>query len=314
MVHVTGDVFGGTVVDDETGVSVRNAVWADRSVEAYQWKEKERKSEYYHRSVWQSTLIDDSTFKSVLMLPNGNPKSFLFPARRINHQSADGAVRLDRAVELSEEVWGKLPQTRRVTFDGRDGDVSIDSSPIRYNRLSREPLGQWLYFRYVPLQDTVGDHRVAYTVAPEQRVSVLALASGGRLVAVSTRAGADLAIVGAGRVDAERLLQMQESNDAMTAWWGRLFGWLLLFLAVLMLFDPVSQALDAIPIVNLFSSAFAAVTFLFAVAFASIVSLVVIALAWLTARPPVALALLGAAVCGGMSLHRSALARAGKHD
>jgi len=298
LVHVQGRVSTEEVLTDPVFEVSTSALRLRRTVEMYQWNEREeqrrnssgeRSTHYEYDKKWSSRIIDARKFHQ----PGyENPKSMPYPSKEWAAQVFPlGAFRLGPVVR--EKVTQFTPLALTST------NVPAEVARTGFGRL------HYSFYRGTnQLAPQIGDVRVAFENVEPQDVSVIAAQEGDTLQPYRTKAGGTIALLSTGSVSAVEMFR-----DAH--WWNNVKMWLIRIGGVLLMVFGFQVALRPLIILQSLAPAllswisFAAgfLGFLFAIAAA----LVVISLAWVVYRPVIAIPLLiGGAIAGVAILWQAA--------
>jgi hypothetical protein len=289
LIHTTGlATTDETLRDDPFGVSAPG-IKLIREVEMYQWREKKqtrRKKEggkqvkvttYDYEKVWSAAPIDSGEFKRPL--GHENPKRLPYESRTFRAKSVTlGAIALPPA--LVDKIGGAeaLPVTERMA-------LQMKPHLAEHARL----VAGGYYFGRRPSEPAIGDTRVRFKVVPPATVSVVAQQVGGTLAPYATQTGSTIQLLQMGTLDAKAMFTSALASNATLTWILRGVGLVLLFLGLLLIFNPLAVLADVIPFVgDLLRFGIAA--------FAGVATVVLggltIAIAWVGHRPLVGIPLL----------------------
>jgi hypothetical protein len=291
LVHVTGEARTGEALSDpEFGVSAQ-ALTMKRNVEMYQWVEskhtesrkklgggEEKVTEYKYRKEWSDEPHESARFRH----PEGHTNPAM-PWRSATFASTSATLggftlpkvvlqdlRAKEPVRLTDEATGKVGASLQGRVQVVDGGFYAGSSPSA---------------------PRVGDLKVTFAIFRPQVISVMARQAGRSFEQFRPGRGSAICWVEAGSVGPQEMLKQAESVNAAVTWALRVFGFLLLWIAISMVFSPLVTFADVIP---LFGSILGAGVGFFSFVVAGIIALVVIAFAWFAYRPLMSVLLLGA--------------------
>jgi hypothetical protein len=129
-----------------------------------------------------------------------------------------------------------------------------------------------------PAFPRVGDVRVSFHRVDPELYSVIGRQQGSHITSFRSTQGDDLLLISEGAKSARELIKQEEGGNRVMLYIMRLVGWLLLFLGVSLLLDPIATVFDVLPflggIIRLGSGAFAFVV-------SSTVTLFIIGLIWI---------------------------------
>ncbi len=298
VVHVFGHVKGGVAQDPQLGVSESDAVYMKRYVEAYQWRERSRENvdvnvvgldgKYSYSADWYDTIKQQSEFHNPARAHPPNPSRLMFDADTFFPNNSRRVT--FGPFLMQEDLWSQLGKARTVRFGPSNQQPT--RLPARFHTE-----GKYVYYRQYPYIDTVGDHRISYQVIPSQDVSVIAQVQKGTLGPYYSNSGAEVAILGSGRMSIDALLAQRQSENVVMAWMLRGAGFLCELVAFLMILSPFSDVFHLIPCFGWIIADLVSIgTGIISVAFAFIVTFVVAAITWFAVRPALSIALLAAAL------------------
>jgi hypothetical protein len=291
LVYLTGQAtVSGTVTDPEFAVSA-NAIKLVRTVEMFQWQEKQKSEKrkklgggeettttYTYETAWESHAIDSSSFKQ----PAGhtNPGALPWNSRTFTA----GTVTLG-AFTLSPAVLALIDQREDRRIDDGDArslpqgvDVTVSDGAFYKSRTPQSP--------------QVGDVRISYQVVKPLVVSLVAVQQGTSFEAFHATSGTSVLLLQPGVVSAAQMFKAAAAENTMWTWILRGAGFLLMLIGVALVLGPLAVVGSVIPFLGtLLSAGIGVVAFLIALG----LSLVTIALAWFVYRPLLSLALLAVA-------------------
>ena len=300
LIHVTGPVTTpSALVDPIFGVSTGTgnssaALKLKRFVEMYQWQESSTsetvktknggtrtETTYSYDKTWSSWLIDSDSFNKKQAAVE-NPKSFPFDP-----------LELEADPILLGNVTLSSPIVSRLNWYEPVSGVSISDIPdaqIRQQVTTYSNSGFYYGNGTTNAAPSVGDTRITFEAVEADTVSIIALFTGDSLTPYTTSRGGTLLLVKRGTFSADELfVQAEEENEQLT-WILRFVGFLIMFLSILIMLQPISTAVDIIPFVGdcleggLEKCVFPTIAFLIALP----VSAFVMALGWLWYRPVIA--------------------------
>jgi len=289
LVHLSGQAATPeTLADSEFGVSA-NAIKLRRTVEMYQWKEKEEsKTEkqtggsskttttYSYSKEWSDEVIDSAEFQEAE--GHQNPGSFPYESNEAVAQEVTlGAFALTPSLvgQLDdfqpvkvEDHAATLPEPLKETVKVADGGYYIGAD-------SKAP--------------AVGDVRITFATVNPGDVSVVSQQVGNTFEAYHADAGMDIEMLKRGVHTAQSMFQSALAANTMLTWILRAVGLFLMFIGLVLVFRPLSVLGDVIPIVG---SMLAFGTGLFALVISLALSVGTVAVAWVVYRPVLGIILL----------------------
>ncbi len=280
LVHITGEAKAGAALGDPAfGVQV-GALALRRRVEMYQWEEKRESreekqvgggtrtvTEYRYRKDWNDEPIDSSDFRQAGAHANPGPLPYENQTWRADDVRVGGYTLSPAA---SDEIGGwervgtdsvELPPNLAASFRVDDG---------------------WFVTSEDSNSPQVGDVRVRFEYVPEGVISVIARQQNGVLVPYAASNGNELLLVERGASDATAMFEAEGSRNATAAWFLRLAGFVLAWVAFAMLLKPLVVMADVLPIAGRLAGVGVG---LVSGVLAAIVSIVAIGSGWLFYRP-----------------------------
>ncbi len=290
LVHVTGEAkTEEQLADPDFGVALQ-ALRLKRSVEMYQYEEKQstetkkkvgggeqQVTTYSYRTGWFDHAIDSRSFKEGHA--NKNPSSLPFP----QWQTSATEVTLG-AFRLTPTLVELIDSFAPVQLASQAASVKV---PEGFKRLEGE------LYKGDSASTKVGDARIRWHFVTPTVVSVIAQQTGNSFVPYRLSSGRTRQMLSVGRVSAEDMIHHAENMNTLLAWALRAGGLIGMWIGLAMIFAPLGVFADVIPFIG---SIVRFGTGLIAFAIASVVSLVVIAVAWFAYRPLLAVGLIVSAV------------------
>ena len=303
LVHVNGFAkTDETLVDETFGVS-ENAVKLTRRVEMFQWVEstssesetklggsKETTTTYEYDREWRSDLLDSSKFRTTR--GHENPAAFPYESKTLSASK----VALG-AFELSSSQIDQL---------GKSESVSVQSPPAGIESVH---ITDGVFFiGNDPQTPNVGDVRVSFRAVRPGAVSIVARQIGNTFEPYHAEAGGNVFLLEESIVSADAMFESAQASNVMMTWILRAVGFVLMFVGLSMVFQPIAVFGDVVPIVGrLLGTGIGLVAGLIA----ACLSLVTIAIAWLAYRPLLGVALLALGVGAAVLLAKMSGKRKG---
>lgn len=299
LVHMTGDAVAvQSARDNELGVTPSQALRLARHVEIYQWIEgvgspseniEENtgvSSGFTYTQGWQTMLHQSDDFE----VPEGheNPTEMLFTSEQFVATPIQlGAYTLsDNDAIVQKLSW----------FEDMVEGIRIDQIPDETIRNRMQMYGSnGLYYGDDPSSPQVGDLRITYQVVPSpETISIIAEQIGNTLATFQTsRSGYSILLLERGSVSTAEMYENAHMTDIGRAWMTRIIGSLVVYVALLIMAQPLKAVGDWIPLVNdLFGSATPCVL----LPIAPMLELGVIAIVWIPYQPLLALIMLAIVV------------------
>ena len=304
LVHITGDAVPQDVPGDlRLGVEAKGAVSLTRLVEMLQWKEiskemertasdgsKTKSTVYDYNTVWSSTPIESSKFKTAAA-PNNPPmplvgEDFTIDAAKV------GAFRLagDAVAALGKDTPLRLSDSGIAQAAAALGN----GNPV------------WLVNnRYVfaadPEAPQVGDLRIGFARGDVSRVSAVGRQAGDKLQAYTTSNGREVFLIQAGNASAAEMFKDAIEGNVFLTWVIRAGGLLMMFLGFMLSFAPLTGTLGRLPLIGaLIRGGASLVALVMTLALGSIL----IAMGWIFYRPLLALAIIAVGVGAAVVLSK----------
>ncbi|MCH2175351.1 MAG: TMEM43 family protein [Lentisphaeria bacterium] len=285
LVHVSGSVkTEAPLVDSQLGVEV-NSVKLNRTVQMYQWIEKEDNEKkkklgggtetvttYSYKKGWSSSLNNSNDFKE----PEGhkNPATMEYESQKFIVDSATLGE-----FQMSSGLVGQMSKSTPVVLTevpkSLSGKASLNKGGIYVGEDASKPV--------------VGDYKITYTEVKPADVSVVALQSAQELRSYQTEVGGTIELLEYGTVPGNQMFQAAQASNSKLTWILRLVGFVVMAIGVAMVLSPLAVIADVIPFVG---DLVGAGTTLIAILVAAVISPIVIAVAWLFYRPVLSISLL----------------------
>lgn len=284
LVHVSGRAdVKEMLTDPALGISARG-IELIRSVEMYQWQEKQQSetrkklgggeetvTTYSYSKGWSGSEINSSNFQQ--SDGHDNPP---MPLKSDSFLAEKGSL---GGWELHRNILSKVGGAEQVTL------------PKELEDTVRQALGTTRPVRisdgivrtgYDLLAPQVGDLRISYSLVGAKDISVIARQAGNSFLPYQTQAGDALEMVDTGIVPAAEMFEAAKSANIVLTWVLRVVGLFLLFVAFAMIAGPVGVVFDVIPMLG---SIARLGTGLIAFVAAILVGSVTIGIAWFWYRP-----------------------------
>lgn len=308
LIHATGPLstpdvlfdpdFGFTTRSDNSTSNTKDVLKLSRSVSMYQWVEtsstttykdgkgnSRTKKKYSLKKKWSSSLVASSTFRTGNS-GTVNPTAFPFDA----YIKEAAPIVLGDAVHLSDQVIGMINW-----YEPYDVNKNIIADSSLQSKVTDYGSNGFFYsastgVSHAPL---VGDTRVAFAAVPADTVSIVARfeADGGSLDSYPTERGGSILLVKRGSFSANELFTEADEQNTQLAWLLRFLGFLMMFLSICLILNPVAASVDVLPFIGdclegtLQNCLFPAIAFVITVP----LWMITISLAWLAYRPSIAI-------------------------
>lgn len=288
LVHTIGKAETKQPVrDDIFGVGGIETIKLKRNVELYQWVEKketrtktkmgggeETVTEHTYKKDWEDKIQDSSDFKRPAGHENPAPAY-----RAAEFQSNDATLSAYRLPAFLIDAWDDFKPHELPAVDALP-------EPLRAKASLRDG---WLYVSATPDQPALGDARVKFQSIPAGDASVLARQIKDSFEPYATKTGTSIARIASGMQSKESMFAAAKSENTMMTWLLRGGGFLLMFVGLAMVFQPLKVLADVLPFVGRIVGVG---TGLIAFLLSAIGSSVTIAMAWVWYRPLIGVILL----------------------
>ena len=282
LVHITGLATTKDVLEDnEFGISA-NAIKLKRAAQMYQWKETRKnqtrkktgggtttKTTYSYQKVWSDKIINSVNFKNPE--DHTNPTSMVYAGK----QYASRNVTLG-AFDLSETLIGKIRHFEEV-------DIQASTSQLPAALQDKVKIHDDSYYMgKTPESPEIGDIKISFKIIKPLNVSVISKQVGKTFEPYNSKAGGQIELLQIGTLSANNMFETAKKENSLMTWILRLVGFVLLFVGLGLVFNPLSVLADIIPFLgSIIGAGVWLVAFLLAMAF----SLLTISIAWLAYRP-----------------------------
>ncbi|HYH19509.1 MAG TPA: TMEM43 family protein [Azospirillum sp.] len=298
LVHVLGNAtVGEPLRDPALGVAWNGLLRLHRTVEMYQWQQREttrsekqlggsEKTEtvYEYEKVWSEQPIDSNRFR--LAEGHRNPS---MPLRSLTVDSRDARI---GGHAVTPAVLGHLSAYQPLTPGTASSDPAYRTAD---GGLYRGP---------DPMNPKIGDVRVRFEGVVAQPISVVAAQSRNGLLPYTAANGYTIALIQVGERPAAAMFADAQQAESVITWILRLVGWVVMAIGVMLFFQPFVVLASVLPFLEPLANAGAT---LLGFVLATPVTLVTIAVAWVAHRPLLAAGLGVAAVLalvGGLLMRR----------
>src|SRR5208282_5874032 len=256
LVYVTGDATTtDTLSDHEFGVTV-SALRLERAVEMYQWKESKSShsqkklgggettvTNYKYEKVWSPKLINSGGFKQAS--GHENPQRMPITSATWTARS----VTLG-GFTLPEALIDKMDQTERFAANEQ---AASKSAPDTQKRFKLHEGGY--YLGEDPAAAAIGDTKISFKVVRPATVSIVARQIQNTFEAYQATAGGSVLLLTYGTISPDAMFKTAEKSNRNLTWVFRLAGFLLMFIGLFLIFNPLAVVADLVPIVGSLLSA-----------------------------------------------------------
>lgn len=292
LVHVSGAAgSSGGVADEDFGIRAQ-ALKLERSVEMYQWVEKEtgtgQDRRFTYTREWSGQAIDSSRFKA--QEGHRNPGAMPYQDKTVSARDARiGAYPLGAAA-------GRLYAGSDLALDG----AALDAA--RRRGVQRVQLANGaLFIGADAARPAVGDLRISYKIAPEGPATFVGRQGSGGLESYRATNGQEFLLAEPGIRSPDEMFKSAQDDNVIATWILRVVGLFILFVGFLSLFAPANLLASYIPVLGgLVNGALSLV----AAAATALVGAAVIAVAWLAYRPVLSVVVFGVGVALALVFRR----------
>jgi hypothetical protein len=297
LVHVTGDLVATEAVSDEQFGLTAPVIKLRRNVEMYQWSEDEKSetrkklgggeetvTTYTYAKSWSSGAVNSDSFHT--SQGHENPKEW--PVRAETFVADPITV---GAFTLPESLVSRIDNFQPQAVSAKDkAAISHDFGiPVAV-------AGEGFYLGVNPREPAIGDVKVSFEVVKPGSVSILARQIQTTFEPYAVKGLGSIELLEAGTVSAENMFAAAEQENTIITWLLRLAGFVMMFVGLVLIANPLSVLADVIPFIgNIVGAGAGLVAFFLAAG----LSFVTIALAWLAFRPLIGAPLLIAALACG---------------
>lgn len=288
LVHVSGMADTAEVLRDPLFGIQEQALKIKRTVEMYQWKEREERkttenvggskttrTTYHYDKVWSEDLIDSSRFKK--SAEHENPVRKHYDSKVLSASDIHiggygigatfvGKMSNYKPYQISDQHFGAMHPDLQNLLKVHDG----------------------AYFYGDPGSPEIGAMRIKYGIIKPQVYSIVGQQNHSVLGTYSAKNG-DIALLETGTVNSDAMFSAAEKANALMTWGIRGGGFFLMFMGLRLFFGPLEIIASVIPFMGrIVETGLSLISGLIA----AILTLLTIALAWVFYRPLIGGALL----------------------
>mmetsp|Transcript_3659 Transcript_3659/g.8080 ORF Transcript_3659/g.8080 Transcript_3659/m.8080 type:complete len:420 (+) Transcript_3659:216-1475(+) len=292
LVYMSGKAEAGAdaaaVSDTTFGVSPSNILKLKRVAEMYQWEESSSshttktegggtrtETTYSYHKTWSDHLIKSASFSDS---SHENPSSMPYTSQIF---LADPIVL--GSYTLSNGLVGKINWFSDWT---NDGSLSVDNIDDDYAHQTAIVYDNGFYMGSSPGSPEVGDMKISFKYIPEGTVSLVAAQTGETFTSYVTKRGGSLLLLRSGYHTADDLFLLAERDNVVITWLVRFAGFIIMYMGLKMVSQPLEVVLDRIPLIGRFAGdIMGGATSLVTCIVAAALSILTIAIAWLAYRP-----------------------------
>lgn len=288
LVHIFGTANSEETLRDNVFGIDSTALKLRRTVEMYQWKEHKRtqtktnlggsettETIYSYDKTWSEELISSGNFK---MASNHiNPSSMPYKSKIfVGSHITIGAFKLTDSFVNQIDNFEDLP-------------VLTEHHESMNPQLKQhfKPYGSG-YFSGNPALPEIGSIRIRYSIAPPVETSVIGKQSDNSITSYNTKNGT-ISLLDYGNIDAESMFVSAAKENSITTWLIRIGAFVLMWIGLMMVLNPIRTIGDVLPIVgSILGAGIGLVTGVIAI----VLSFITIAIAWIFFRPVIGVILL----------------------
>ena len=265
------------IKDENFNVSVKTPT-LKRIVEVYQWNEisaEEEGKDPTYEKIWSEKIIDSSEFTKKDGHTNPIEESIPYESKEYYTEETLTVGKYS----LSSGFKKLLPANKNV---GIEDGIELPEGYKLYNN-------KYITNSEDPENPVVGNIRISFKKNNYKEVSVLGKQSGDTITEYTTKKNTNIIRLAEGETNGTGLINNIESANNMTKWLSRIFGTILIIIAVGSILGPITTLIGYIPFLGkIVNSMIGVVSFLIGLS----ISLVIIAIAWFAARPIVSIVLI----------------------
>jgi len=199
---------------------------------------------------------------------------------------------------LSNDLVNKINWYSDLNNDG--SLISVDNISDEYAQQNMVVYDNGFYMGDNPGSPDVGDTKIKFRYIPEGTVSLIAAQTGSTFSSYATKRGrGSILLLRSGYHSADDLFTLAERDNAIVTWLVRLVGFVVMYMGLKMVSQPLEVVLDRIPFVGRFAGdLMGGATSIVTCIVAAALSISTIAIAWFAYRPLLTFFLLG--IVGGL--------------
>ena len=282
LVHLSGEADTEEVLADDRFNVRQRAIHLRRTVEMYQWSEKEvhqrgsqdnSKRTFEYERIWSSEPIDSTRFHDAY--GHDNP-GFPFASRTLSAENVFvGVYQLNDFLKQSMQDWQSIPLSQESLFE----TIAVDQ---RENYLVRN--SELFISQGPPEPDRprIGDLRVAFAYVPPAEISLIAQLRANSFGPFKTPNGESIQKLYLGQLTADEVIDRLDTENTTIAWVLRIGGLFLSIMGFALCLRPLSAVVSFVPLLGSLTSG---LLFVVAMLLGGVVSLTTIGLAWIAVRP-----------------------------
>lgn len=296
LIHLSGEARATETLRDVLfpTVQVPNGLRLTRSVEIYQWVEREqtrtrkevggkkvKKTTYHYDKRWVDKPVDSNRFYETSenfkkLKPINQGRLPWETERWVATQTKLGAFIL--ATKLVRMIPMNSFPAPQFSPEAQPDQPTVPRGNGHQPKLN----GVYYYYGEDPAMPAIDDVRVSFAAAMPQPVSVVGQQIGDMVKPFTTSQGTEIWDLATGIQSAESMISSAKAELSMETWIFRGVGGALMFLGVFLLFKPLQALLSFFPFLESFAQ-FTSV--LLAIAVSVSCGLITISIAWFFYRP-----------------------------
>jgi hypothetical protein len=247
LVHMSGMTATEDILTDPVFGISDNAVKLKRKVEMYQWKEtsktetrtkvgggEEQVTTYEYDKVWSESHIKSASFKEK---GHDNPVSM-----RYNSEVYSAKNVTLGAFTLNDSLIGKI--NRYEPLPVNDENIPPEKKDVLkvHNNI--------FYEGNDPSNPQIGDIRITFEVTKPSDVSILAMQHKETFTSYKTKAGDAIERLDLGVLTSAQMFEKAHTENKIMTWVIRGAGFLMLFIGLALLGNPLKVVADFLPFVG----------------------------------------------------------------
>jgi len=291
LIHATADLSTLDVLEDPVFEVSANSLKMQRQAEMYQWIERQQKetkkntggsttttTTYEYYKDWSNQWLDSSRYNRAQTYQN--PSSMPYESESWEADILFGPY------QLSQDLTFKINWFAPLALD------SNFTSPIG------SVLQNMIYIGNNPQVPEIGDQRIQFASVKAETVSIVGTQQGNAITAYAAENGKKVALLQRGIHTSTAMFDQAQAEKEMQAWALRLIGFIVVYVGMYLIVQPLATATDVLPFLgNFVGTALACLVFPIAL----ILCLIVIAIAWIAYRPIVGGSILAVVVGIGVA-------------
>ncbi len=274
-IATSGKIFNEEeLIDELFNVTIKTPLLV-RTVEVYQWEEKEYDDEgvtrYSYDKTWSNTLIDSKDFNES---GHDNPSEKKYEDKTFTAKDVKvGAFSLTtKQIEML---------STKASIDNFDQDT-IDKLKLKID-------GKYITNSENLEKPSIGDIRISFSYNNSTEISVLAVQKGNTFAPYTSSSGKNINVIKDGIHAGKEMIENIKSSNKTLKWILRIAGTVICMIGFSVILGPISTIANFVPILGgIVGAAVGLISFILGLC----LSLIVIAIAWIRFRPILGIILL----------------------